>query len=399
MVRTRESANPSELVIAQRLVPIAPSSTLAITAKAKELKAQGHPVISLAAGEPDFPAPPAVSKAIQEALKAGETKYTPTSGLPELKKAVAKKMKSDQGLEVEATNVVISCGAKHSLYNILQVLINPGDDVLVPKPYWVSYPEMVRLAGGNPVFVETSQNGFRMTADLIEKALTPKSRVVLLNSPSNPTGAVLEREQLDAIANLVKRKNLFCISDEIYEYYIFDGGKHISISELMDGWQDFVAVVNGVSKSHSMTGLRIGYTVGHPKLIQKIGILQDHSTSNPTSLSQRGAIAALTMSPEHVQGLKGKFQKKRDFMMKLLEAIPGVEAFCPQGAFYVFASVKNTGLSPADFCKRLLEEAYVAAIPGEGFGSDDYIRLSFATSVEDIEEALARMKTWCEKLS
>jgi len=395
---TLESAKQTELAIGERTKEILPSSTLAITAKAKALKAQGHPVISLAAGEPDFPTPEPIRSAIITALEEGFTKYTPTSGLPELKKAVASKISRDQGLDVEPAQVAISCGAKHSLYNIIQVLINPGDEVVIPCPYWVSYPEMVKLAGGKPVFVETSQNNFLMTADLLEKALTPKSRLVLLNSPSNPTGAVLNRSQLEAIARLLQKKNLFCISDEIYEYYVFDGNLHVSIAQLLANWEDHVAIVNGVSKSYAMTGLRIGYTVAHPRLIQKIGILQDHSTSNPTSLSQKGALAALAMDPRHFENLKKEFKKKRDLMMKLLEEIPAVEAFCPQGAFYVFASVKKTGLTPETFAKRLLEEKFVATIPGEGFGSRDCIRLSFATAPGDIEEGLKRMKEWASAL-
>jgi len=387
------------ITLSERMGPIVPSSTLVITAKAKALKAEGHPVISLAAGEPDFPTPPVVRQAMTDALEAGFTKYTPTSGTPDLKKAVADKIQRDQGLKVDVPNVAISCGAKHSLYNIFQVMLNPGDEVIIPSPFWVSYPEMVKLAGGKPVYVETAQNDFLMTADLIEKAITPRTRIVLLNSPCNPTGAVLNKDQLQDIARLLQQKNLFCVSDEIYEYYVFDGVEHISIATLLEDWQNHVAIVNGVSKSYSMTGLRIGYTVAHPDLIKKIGILQDHSTSNPTSLSQKGAVAALNMDPAHIQGLKTQFQKKRDLMMKLLGDIPSVEAPCPKGAFYIFASVKKTGLTPQDFSTRLLEEKYVATIPGEGFGSPDGIRLSFATSVEDIEEGVKRMREWCEKLT
>lgn len=374
---------------------IHPSSTLAITAKANELKAQGKPVISLAAGEPDFATPEPIRKSMTQALEQGFTRYTATSGTPEIKAAVAQKFLRDQQLTIDPSQVVISCGAKHSLFNLFQALVNPGDDVLVPNPYWVSYPEMIHLAGGNPVFVETAGNGYHMTADLIERAITPRTKLVVLNSPSNPTGAVLSRKELSDIAELLVRKGLYAISDEIYEYYVYDGREHVSVAQLIGkDWADHVAIVNGVSKSYAMTGLRIGYAATHPKLARAMGMLQDHSTSNPVTLSQKGAITALAFGDDYVRQLKAQFEAKRNRILELARQIPQLDPFTPEGAFYLFLSVKKTGMKPADFCRRLLEEKFVATIPGEGFGSADGVRLSFAASVADIDEGLRRIREW-----
>jgi aspartate aminotransferase len=273
--------------------------------------------------------------------------------------------------------------------------VNPGDDVLIPNPFWVSYPEMIHLAGGNPVLVETAHNGFHMTAELIEKALTPKTKIVVLNSPSNPTGAVLSREELTAIADLLVRKGIYAISDEIYEYYVYDNREHVSIAQILAeqgrAWDESVAIVNGVSKSYAMTGLRIGYSATNQKVARAMGMLQDHSTSNPVSLSQKGAITALALGNDYVLDLKKQFMAKRDRILKLARAIPQLDVFVPEGAFYLFLSVKRTGMKPSDFCKQLLEEHFVATIPGEGFGSVDGVRLSFAASVQDIDEGMRRI--------
>lgn len=386
------------MITAERIQKIAPSATLALTAKAKDLKSQGHPVVSLAAGEPDFPVPPEAKKAIVEALEKNFTRYTPTSGTPELKAAIQKKIKEDQGLEVQANEVVVSCGAKHSLYNLIQVLCGPGDEVVLPRPYWVSYPEMIRLAGAVPVYVDTFENRFLSTADLIEKAVTPKTKLLILNSPSNPTGAVLSESEVRQIADLLVRRKLYCVSDEIYEYYVYGQARHVSVAGLVPNFRDYVAVVNGVSKSYAMTGLRIGYTVAHKDIISKIGILQDHSTSNPTSLSQVAAVAALGLGRDFKDKLKRDFEKKRELMVSKLSAIKRLKVFEPQGAFYVFASVKDTGLRPEIFSGRLLDEKFVAVIPGESFGAPEWVRLSFAASVEEIEEGTRRLKEWVEAL-
>jgi len=381
-----------------RMREIQPSATLALTAKAKEFAAKGHPVISFAAGEPDFAIPVQAREALVKALNAGFTRYTPTSGTPDLKEAVKAKIKEDQGLAVDVSNIVISCGAKHSLYNLMMVLCEPGDEVIVPRPYWVSYPEMIKLVGAKPVFVDTAQTGFVMTAGQISTAITPKTRLVILNSPSNPTGAVTPPAEVEAIAALLVKSNIFAISDEIYEYYVFDGQRHVSVAQFMPDFLNRVAIVNGVSKSHAMTGLRIGYTVAHPDIIKKIGVLQDHSTSNPVSLSQKAATAALALGRDYKDNLRVEFQKKRDLMLSLLAPIKKLKLFKPQGAFYLFMSVQGTGLSPNDFSNRLLEEKFVATIPGESFGASEYVRLSYAASVDEITEGCKRIKEWVEAL-
>lgn len=378
---------------------IHPSATLAITAKANELKAQGKPVISLAAGEPDFATPEPIRKAMTLALEQGFTRYTATSGTPEIKSAVAQKFLRDQQLSVDPSQVVISCGAKHSLYNLFQALVNPGDDVLVPNPYWVSYPEMIHLAGGNPIFVETSQNGYHLTAELIERAITPRTKILVLNSPSNPTGAVLSRAELQAIADLAVRRGLYVISDEIYEYYVYDKREHVSIAQLIGkDWADHVAIVNGVSKSYAMTGLRIGYSATSVKVAKAMGMLQDHSTSNPVTLSQKGTVAALAFGSDYVTNLRSQFESRRDRIVGLAKQIPQLDPFTPEGAFYLFMSVKKTGLKPVQFSQRLLEEQFVATIPGESFGAPDSVRLSFAASVQDIDEGMRRIREWVAKL-
>ncbi len=379
---------------AVRMKEIQPSATLALTAKAKELAGKGNPVISLAAGEPDFAVPAVAREALIKALNDGFTRYTPTSGTPDLKEAVRAKLKLDQGLEADVSNIIISCGAKHSLYNLIQVLCEPGDEVILPRPYWVSYPEMIKLVGAKAVFVDTASTGFVMTADAIRKAVTPKTRLVILNSPSNPTGAVTPPAEVEKIARLLVENNLYAISDEIYEYYVFDGQKHASVAQFMSNFLDHVAIVNGVSKSHAMTGLRIGYTIAHADVVKKIGVLQDHSTSNPASLSQKAAAAALGLGKDYKDNLRVTFEKKRDLMVELLTPIKKLKLFQPQGAFYVFMSVKDTGLTPEKFSNRLLDEKFVATIPGESFGAPDYVRLSYAASVDEIREGCKRIQEW-----
>lgn len=383
---------------AERMSKVSPSATLKLTAKAKEMKAQGLPVISFGAGEPDFDTPELVKQEAVKSLQNGFTKYTPTSGIPELRQAVCKKFEEDQGLKYTPENTVISCGAKHSLYNLIQVLCNPGDEVLIPSPYWVSYPEMVYLADGNPVFIETLQSeGFKVTPERLKKAITPKSRLLILNSPSNPTGGILEEKDLRALAEIIVEKDLICISDEIYEYYLYDGAKHVSIASFNEEIKKRTFVVNGTSKSYSMTGLRIGYLAGDAEVVKKIGILQDHSTSNPTSISQKMAVAALGLPKSYRQEVLQKFEKRKDQMVGLLSKARGFEPYPPRGAFYVFCDISKTGFSSETLCERLLQEVNVAAIPGKSFGSDKHVRFSFACSEKDIEEGIGRVIDWSTK--
>lgn len=382
---------------ASRMKLVSPSATLKLTSKAKEMKSKGLPVINLAAGEPDFGTPEPIIEEGLRALRSGFTKYTPTSGISELKTQVCRKFEEDQDLRYAPENIVISCGAKHSLYNLIQVLCDPGDEVLVPSPYWVSYPEMVYLAGGKPVFIPTfGQNGFRVSADDVAKALTPRARVLILNSPSNPTGAVLGEKELKALAQIVVKNNLICISDEIYEYYVYDGNKHFSIAALGDEIKKRTFVVNGASKSYSMTGLRIGYLAGDAEVIKKIGVLQDHSTSNPTSISQRMAVAALKMPKSYRAGIRDLFEKRSELMYSLLSRCKGFKPFRSAGAFYTFCDIGQTGMGSEALCERLLEEIYVAAIPGKSFGSDAHVRFSFAAGEKDIEEGIQKIIKWAE---
>ncbi len=377
---------------------VSPSATLKLTAKAKEMKSQGSPVISFAAGEPDFDTPQTIKDEAVRSLGAGFTKYTPTSGIPELRQAVCRKFEEDQGLKYAPENVVISCGAKHSLYNLMQVLCNPGDEVIIPAPYWVSYPEMVYLAGGAPVFVETSQSEkFRLTAARLEKAITPKSKALILNSPSNPTGGILEAEDLKRLGEVILKKNLIVISDEIYEYYIYGGLRHVSIATLGEELKARTFIVNGASKSYSMTGLRIGYLAGDAEVVKKIGILQDHSTSNPVSISQKMAVAALGLPKSYRTEVRDKFEKRNRLMVGLLSTIKGFKPFTPGGAFYVFCDISGTGMGSEPLCERLLDEVHVAVIPGRSFGSDRHLRFSFACSEKDIEEGLGRVAEWSKR--
>ncbi len=385
--------------IAGRMAKVSPSATLGLTSKAKEMKAQGHPVISFGAGEPDFDVPAPVKEEGAKALASGFTKYTPTSGIPELREEVCKKFHADQGLSYKPENVVISCGAKHSLYNLIQVLCEAGDEVILPTPFWVSYPEMTYLAGATPVMVPTYQEeGFRLTAERLRDAVTPKSKVVILNSPSNPTGAVLSEKDLRELMEVIVEKNLICISDEIYEYYLYDGSKHFCIASFGEEIKKRTFVVNGTSKSYSMTGLRIGYTAGDADVIKKIGILQDHSTSNPTSISQKMAVAALRMPMSYRADVRVLFEKRRDLMISLLKKSDRLKPFVAKGAFYTFCDIEKTGLGSDVFCNRLLEEKFVAVIPGKSFGSDKHVRFSFATSEKDIEEGIGRLSEWLKRL-
>lgn len=388
----------NKIKIADRMSKVSPSATLKLTSKAKEMKARGLPVINFGAGEPDFDTPEVVKDEAVKSLKAGFTKYTPTSGIPELRQAVCRKFEEDQGLKYSPEETVISCGAKHSLYNLIQVLCDPGDEVLIVSPYWVSYPEMVNLAGGVPVFVETRQeDGFRLDPGKLKRALTSRSKILILNSPSNPTGAVMDPKDLRAVADLVVENNLTCLSDEIYESYLYDGARHVSIASFHEAIKKRTFVVNGTSKSYSMTGLRIGYLAGDAEVVKKIGILQDHSTSNPSSISQKMALAALAMPKSYRDDVRNRFQKRSDLMMRLLGQVKGFRPFKPQGAFYVFCDTHATGLGSEALCEKLLEEAHVAVIPGKSFGSDAHVRFSFAAGEKDIEAGVQRVGEWMRK--
>jgi aspartate aminotransferase len=395
--------------LARRVKEIKPSPTLAVDAKAKALLAQGVDVVGFGAGEPDFDTPENIKDAAIRALKAGFTKYTPAGGTEELKKAVCQKLKKDNNLDYEPAEILISCGAKHSLYNICQALFEEGDEVLIPAPYWVSYPDMVLLAGATPVIIKTAEKtGFRMTAADLEKAITKKTKALILNSPSNPTGASYTKEDLTAIARVLLKTGITVISDEIYEKLVYDGFSFCSIASVDPKLKGQAIVVNGVSKSYSMTGWRIGYAAGPKPLITAMTNIQSQSTSNPTSISQKASLEALNGPQDFIQTMLKEFERRRTYMVDRLNAMPGVTCFKPSGAFYAFPNFsgvfgrKAGSTTIADstaLSQYLLESVNVAVVPGVAFGADENIRLSYATSFENIQKGLDRIQKAIEALT
>ncbi|MDD5108933.1 MAG: pyridoxal phosphate-dependent aminotransferase [Candidatus Omnitrophica bacterium] len=385
--------------VAERLKKINPSSTLAITSKAKKLKSEGKDIVSFAAGEPDFDTPDFVKDAAIAAINSGFTKYTPTTGIPELKKLICQKFKKDNSLEYAPDQIIVSNGAKHSIFNALMVLLNRGDEALIPLPYWVSYPEMVNLCEANVRFIKTiSANNFKISAADLSKHITAKTKILILNSPSNPTGSVYDRQDLEAIAKICVAKNIFVISDEIYEKITFDGLKHNSIASLNKDIYNLTITVNGLSKSHSMTGWRIGYLGAPSDIANAISNLQDHTTSNPNSIAQKAAVAAMSAPEDFTHKLCLEFAKRRDYLAARLREVKRLSFSMPFGAFYMFCDISKTGLDSLTFAKRLLEEEYVSVIPGCSFGMDDHIRISFATSIEELQKGMDRIEGWLKKI-
>ncbi|WP_153122552.1 pyridoxal phosphate-dependent aminotransferase [Peribacillus tepidiphilus] len=388
--------------LAKRVMSLTPSSTLAITAKAKELKAQGHDVIGLGAGEPDFNTPQHIIDAATKSMMEGHTKYTPSAGLPQLKQAIVQKLKQDQGLDYKPSQVIVASGAKHALYTLFQAILDEGDEVMIPIPYWVSYPEQVKLAGGNPVYVEgKEENSFKITPEQLKEAITDRTKAVIINSPSNPTGMLYSKEELEAIGNVCLERGVLIVSDEIYEKLVYGQNKHVSIAEISPELKEQTIIINGVSKSHSMTGWRIGYAVGNEEIIKAMTNLSSHSTSNPTTMAQYGAIAAYEGPQDAVEEMRQAFEERLNIIYEKLTAIPGISCLKPQGAFYLFPNAKEaakmTGYSNVDdFATALLEEAMVAVIPGSGFGAPDNIRLSYATSLDQLEKAVERIHSFIE---
>jgi len=385
--------------LAGRLKKINPSSTLAITSKAKKLKSEGRDCLNFAAGEPDFDTPDFIKEAAIQAVNSGFTKYTPTTGTPELKKLICEKFKKDNSLEYLPEQIIVSNGAKHSIFNALMVLLNRSDEVLIPLPYWVSYPEMVNLCEATPRFIKTTAgNNFKISVADLSKHITQKTKVLILNSPSNPTGCVYGRRELEGIARLCVERNIFVISDEIYEKIIFDGQKHESIAGFNKDIYNLTITVNGLSKSHSMTGWRIGYLGAPSDIAGAISNLQDHSTSNPNSIAQKAAVAALSAPEDFTRKLCQEFEKRRDYLASRLKEIDKLSFTLPQGAFYMFCNISKTKLDSMTFAERLLDEEYISVIPGGSFGMDNYIRISFATSIEDLAKGMDRLKKWVLKL-
>lgn len=388
--------------LAERTLLIKPSVTLAIAAKAGKLRSQGIDVINFSAGEPDFDTPDRIKAAAIEALKRGMTKYTDVRGIEPLRQAIAQKYLSDYGLTYKMSEILVSCGAKHSLYNLFQAVVNPGDEILVPAPYWVSYADMALLAGGVPKIIQTSEAaGFRIGAQQLANALSSRTRIFVLNSPSNPTGASYEETELMAIAQVLERHNCLIVTDDIYDKIVYDGFTIRNLATLAPSLRDRIVIINGVSKSYAMTGWRIGYALGPANIIDAAAKIQSQSTSNPTSIAQAAALEAIQGPQEDVAMMVDEFAKRRNVVVERLNAISGVQCLKPQGAFYVFPNIaafigKNVNgkslTSPCDIADYLLEEAKVAAVPGEDFGSNAHIRLSYATSLENIEEGCRRMR-------
>jgi aspartate aminotransferase len=389
-------------MISDRLRKVAPSLTLAIDAKAKQMKKDGIDLVGFGAGEPDFNTPENIKEAGIKAIKDNQTRYTPASGMIELKSAVAEKFKKDNNLDYKPSDIIISCGAKHSLYNIFMAILNPGDEVIIFSPYWVSYEEQVKIADGIPIFVELDESrNFEIDFDLLEKKITKKTKAMIVNSPSNPTGAIFSEKTLQKIADIALKNNIIIISDEIYEKLIYNGKKHISIASLSKEVKSKTIVVNGVSKTYAMTGWRIGYLASDDKeIISAIDNLQSHSTSNPTTLAQIAAIEALKTPEDIIQTMVSEFDKRRKHILERVRAINGLTAIEPEGAFYIFPNfsqfigktIKGKIIKGSlDMAELLLNEAKVAVVPGIAFGSDKHFRLSYATSMTNIDKGLDRI--------
>jgi aspartate aminotransferase len=385
--------------ISQRAASLAPSLTLAIDSKAKQMKAEGQDVVGFGAGEPDFDTPQHIKDAAIAALNAGFTKYTPSSGIPELRQAIADKFKRENGLNYKPSQVIVSCGGKHSCYNIILATCQEGDEVIIPAPYWLSYPEMVKLAGARPVFVETNdQTEFKVTPDALRGAITSNTRLFLLNSPSNPTGTVYTADEIKALGDICVEKGVLIMSDEIYEHLLYDGAQHKSVASLSQAHYEHTIVVHGFAKAWSMTGWRLGFLAAPEPIAKAIDAIQSHSTSNPTSFAQKGAVAALTGPQDHLKSWLAEYDKRRKYAHQKLNSIPGISCVNSKGAFYLFPNIARTGLKSSEFCARLLETEKVAAVPGIAFGADDYIRLSYATSLANIETGLDRLDRFVREL-
>ncbi|NLI12788.1 pyridoxal phosphate-dependent aminotransferase [Pelotomaculum propionicicum] len=387
--------------LANRALNISPSPTLAIDSVAKEMIAKGMSVVSFAAGEPDFDTPDHIKEAAVAAIRAGKTKYTPVAGTSQLREVICTKLKTDQGLDYTPDQIVVSAGAKHSLYNAMQVLVQPGDEVILPAPYWVSYLEQIKLAGAEARIVPArEENGFKLTPAELQAAISNRTRLLILNSPSNPTGAVYTADELGALAAVIEKYDFMVISDEIYEKFIYNGTKLVSIASLSPGLKERTVVINGVSKTYAMTGWRIGYAAAAKPVAKAMGALQGHSTSNPTSIAQDAALAAIGGDQAPVALMMAEYSRRRNFILERLNAIPGISCFKPGGSFYVFPSIKHyvgksykgrTISGATDLASVLLEEAQVAIVPGIAFGDDNYIRLSYVCSMEKIEDGLNRI--------
>ena len=391
------------MYLSNKISEVSPSSTLAIDSKFKAMKAEGIDVVGFGAGEPDFDTPDYIKEAAIRAIQEGKTKYTPASGTLELRKAICEKFQRENGLTYTPDQIIVSNGAKHALVNTFMAILNPGDEVIVPAPFWVSYPEMVKIADGVPVILYTKEeDNFKFTAAQLEAAITDKTRAIILNSPSNPTGMVYTEEELKAIAEVAVKHNIYVVSDEIYEHLIYEG-KHVSIASFGEEIKDLTIIINGVSKTYAMTGWRIGYSAANKEVTKVMANLQSHASSNPNSIAQAATVAALSGGYDEIEAMKKEFAARRNYMVERLNAIDGLSASMPQGAFYVLmniSKIKGRTLSGVtintsdDLANVLLEKAKLALVPCSGFGADDYMRWSYATSMENIKEGIDRLENF-----
>jgi len=384
---------------ATRLKLLTPSLTLAVDSKAKAMKAEGIEVFGFGAGEPDMDTPEHIKAAAITALQQGRTKYTPSAGIPELRQAISQKFLKDNGLDYKSSQVIVSNGAKQSCFNAIAAVVNEGDEVIIPAPYWLSYPEMVPLVGGQPVIVETrEENNWKLTAEDFENAMTPRTKMIIINSPGNPTGSVYTRDELRALAEVAAEEDIFILSDEIYEKLTYDGAEHISIASVSPEAYDLTITVNGFSKAYAMTGWRLGYLAAPEPIARAIDSMQSHMTSNACSFAQYGGLAALTGDQQCVVDMREEFDIRRQYMFERLTQIPGVTAVRPQGAFYVLANIGGLGIKSQNFADRLLSKANVAIVPGIAFGDDRTVRLSYATSLDIIKSGVDRIEEFCKTL-
>ena len=384
---------------ASRLQQLTPSLTLAIDSKAKAMLAEGIEVFGFGAGEPDMDTPEHIKAAAIKALQEGRTKYTPSAGIPELRQAISQKFLKDNGLDYKSNQVIVSNGAKQSCFNAIAAVVNEGDEVLIPAPYWLSYPEMVRVVGGEPVFVQTrEENNWKITPEDFENAMTPRTKMIIINSPGNPTGSLYTREELKALSEVAAEEDIYILSDEIYEKLTYDGAEHVSVASISPEAYDLTITVNGFSKAYAMTGWRLGYLAAPEPIARAIDSMQSHMTSNPCSFAQYGALAALTGDQQCVADMREEFDIRRQYMFERLTQIQGVSAVRPQGAFYVLANISALGLKSQNFADRLLSKSSVAVVPGVAFGDDRTIRLSYATSLDVIKSGLDRIEEFCRSL-
>lgn len=379
--------------LSERVKTLSPSITLEITNKAKKMKADGIDVCGFAGGEPDFDTPDHIKQAAKDALDAGMTKYTPSAGLPELRKAIADKLLADNNLAYEPSQVIVSCGAKHSCMNAILATCDAQDEVIIPAPYWLSYPEMVRVAGATPVIVQTTaESGWKITPQQFEEAMSPRTKMIILNTPGNPTGSVYTREELEALGQVALEEDIMILSDEIYEKLVYDDVQHVSIASISEELYDLTVTINGFSKAYSMTGWRLGYLAAPAKAAAAINSLQSHMTSNATSFAQMGAIAALKGDQQIIEDMRMEFDIRRQYMLQRLEAMPCLSVIRPQGAFYVLADISKTELTSQNFADRLLSKANVAVIPGAAFGADHTVRFSYTCGMDVLKKGLDRLQ-------